>query len=235
MSPFQSDYDQARMDHCVPKTLCHWDTMAKMCVGNDNVFPELTKAERNTTCSYAGKDIDCPAGGCVGFSVTLPADFVASDQMTASRRVPAKTLAMCFPKDANWNVMPMPVPGCFPKDANWNVMPMPVPGGFPKDASWNVMPMLVPSGLVGTCVSAPIDKTGDFCRSAPAMVRFPAPQGRRQQRGGPALLQPQAPGVNVCGPRGRRWHFQWLVENAVDQILSMLRSGVGVTPIGNVH
>src|SRR6201987_3858614 len=43
---------------------------------------------------------------------------------------------------------------------------------FPKDANWNVMPMAAPSGLLGTCVNARMNKTGDFCRSAPAMVRF---------------------------------------------------------------
>lgn len=33
-------------------------------------------------CSHAGEDIDFPTGGCLGFSVTLPAGFVASDQIT---------------------------------------------------------------------------------------------------------------------------------------------------------
>jgi hypothetical protein len=49
---------------------------------------------------------------------------------------------------------------------------------FPKDANWNVMPMAAPSGLLGICVNARMNKTGDFCRSAPAMVRFPPPQRR---------------------------------------------------------
>jgi hypothetical protein len=107
VSPFQSDYDSARMDHCVPKTLCHWDTLAKMCKGNGNVFP-LTDTELNTACSYAGKDIDCPSGGCVGFSVTLPEGFNAEDQ-TTKMGIHLK-LASCFPKDANWNVTPIAAP-----------------------------------------------------------------------------------------------------------------------------
>ena len=49
---------------------------------------------------------------------------------------------------------------------------------FPKDAYWNVTPMAAPSGLVGTFVNVPMNKMGDFCRSAPAMVRFLAPQPR---------------------------------------------------------
>jgi hypothetical protein len=104
-----------------------------LCFGTDLYFGDGVNA---------GEDIYCPTGGGVGFSVTLPPGFVASDQATANNSALVKSLAMCFPKDANWNVMPM----------------------------------AAPSGLLGTCVNARMNKTGDFCRSAPAMVRFPAPQ-----------------------------------------------------------
>jgi hypothetical protein len=40
-----------------------------------------------------------------GFSVTLPAKFMANDQ-TVTMGIPS-TLASCFPKDANWNVTPL--------------------------------------------------------------------------------------------------------------------------------
>jgi hypothetical protein len=72
-------------------------------------FGNLTADERDIACSYAGKDIDCPTGGCVGFSVTLPAGFQANDQTTAMG-IPAKNKE-CFPKDTNWKgprVSPLP-------------------------------------------------------------------------------------------------------------------------------
>ena len=68
--------------------------------GNNKAgFGNLTPDERNIACSYAGKDIDCPTGGCVGFSVTLPNKFQANDLTTMP-----SALAQCFPKDAKWNV-----------------------------------------------------------------------------------------------------------------------------------
>jgi hypothetical protein len=108
-----------------------------------SVVGQQACTERDAPCGHAGEGIDCPTGG-VGFSVTLPAGFVARGHTTANNSALVQSLATCFPKDANWNVTPM----------------------------------AAPSRLVGTCVNVPMNKTGDFCRSAPAMVRFPAPQRR---------------------------------------------------------
>ena len=106
LSPFAEDFDSAAEDLCVPKTFCDWDLNGSKCVGKPG-FGNLTADERNIACSYAGKDIDCPTGGCVGFSVTLPEDFQANDRTT----IPS-ALAQCFPKE-NWNV-PLPrLPPCW--------------------------------------------------------------------------------------------------------------------------
>jgi hypothetical protein len=132
LSAFHSDFDSARIDHCVPKTLCHWSAGEKNCKGNSNVFPELTQADRDTACSYAGKDIDCPTGGCVGFAITLPASFEAKDQTTANGSALVKGLAQCFPKDANWNVPLMPAPSglagaaCFNAPIKTDFCPSPI-------------------------------------------------------------------------------------------------------------
>src|SRR5262249_26326260 len=79
--------------------------LASGCGGKAGGLGNLTQAERDETCSHAGEDVDCPTGGCVGFSVTLPGTFMAQDQ-TTTMGIPSK-LAMCFPKDANWNVQPL--------------------------------------------------------------------------------------------------------------------------------
>ena len=103
LSAFAGDFDSAAKDLCVPKTFCDWN--GSKCVGKAG-FGTLTPDERNIACSYAGKDIDCPSGGCVGFRVTLPAAFQANDQ-TKSSNFPSK-FAQCFPEDTKWNVTPAP-------------------------------------------------------------------------------------------------------------------------------
>jgi hypothetical protein len=100
LSAFQTDYDSARIDHCVPKTFCNWNGSAYVGAANPIIGKDLTPEERNVACSYAGKDIDCPTGGCAGFSITLPEGFVANDQTTANNSALVTGLAQCFPKAA---------------------------------------------------------------------------------------------------------------------------------------
>jgi hypothetical protein len=71
--------------------------VAKKCVDKTGVFINLTKEERDITCGYAGKDVACPTGGCVGISVNFPGGpegFVANDHITKMN--PPSKLAMCF-------------------------------------------------------------------------------------------------------------------------------------------
>jgi hypothetical protein len=104
LSAFAPAFASAAKDHCVPKTFCDWN--GSKCVGKAGGFGNLADDERNIACSYAGKDIDCPTGGCVGFSVKLPLGFVANDQTT---KMLLSKQAVCFPNDANWNVPPVQV------------------------------------------------------------------------------------------------------------------------------
>jgi len=131
LSVFANDFTSAVRVLCVPQLFCQLSASKRV---PSAIPPAVTRA----------RGIDCPTGGCVGFSVTLPAGLVVSDQTIANNGALVQSLATCFPKDANWNVTPM----------------------------------AAPSRLVGTCVNVPMNKTGDFCRSAPPMVRFPAPQRR---------------------------------------------------------
>lgn len=105
LSAFANDFASAAKDLCVPKTFCDWN--GSKCVGKAG-FGNLTADERNIACSYAGKDIDCPTGGCVGFRVMLPAGFQANDQ-TLTMGIPSKQKE-CFPQDSNWTVKPVQAP-----------------------------------------------------------------------------------------------------------------------------
>jgi hypothetical protein len=113
---FEKYFASAQQDLCGPKTFCEWKPngagpgrgkcVGKPGVGNQPGVGNLTADERDIACSYAGKDIDCPTGGCIGFRVKLPDRFTANDQ-TMNLNAPSK-LARCFPKeDANWNVTPV--------------------------------------------------------------------------------------------------------------------------------
>jgi hypothetical protein len=104
---------------CVPTTYCKLS--GATCVAKDpGTIQGTTEAERTIACGYANKDVDCPTDlkdttgktiGCVGFSVTLPDSFVASNQTgdpTSATFLP-KTLAMCFPNAATNNPWYPPV------------------------------------------------------------------------------------------------------------------------------
>jgi hypothetical protein len=108
LSAYAGDYATAAQNLCLPNSFCTYDTTANKCkgagAGMGTLFPSLTQDEQDLACTYAGKDIDCPTGGCVGFSVTLPSAFVAQDQTTTNKLL--SPLLGCFPEDANWNIFP---------------------------------------------------------------------------------------------------------------------------------
>jgi len=113
LSAFANDFASAAKELCLPENFCQFSDNGNKCVGKPGGLGNLTEAERNIACGRAGEDVDCPKGGCVGFSVTLPGGqdgFVAKDQTTANNSALVKGLATCFPKDKNWNVTPIAAP-----------------------------------------------------------------------------------------------------------------------------
>jgi hypothetical protein len=114
LSAFADDFTSAAKDLCLPENFCQFSNTDNKCLGKSGGLGNLTQPERDITCGRAGEDVDCPKGGCVGFSVTLPGGtngFVAQDQTTANDSALVRGLATCFPKDANWNVTPIAAPG----------------------------------------------------------------------------------------------------------------------------
>jgi hypothetical protein len=107
LSAFADDFGSATKDLCGPETFCEFSEAEKKCIGKAGGLGDLTQAERNITCGRAGEDPDCPKGGCVGFSVTLPTGFEAQDQTTANDSGLVKGLATCFPEDADWDITPV--------------------------------------------------------------------------------------------------------------------------------
>ena len=94
----------AKTGLCQPSTFCSWNASGNSCgcSANSLDYPILTTDpnfwnECDSVCqTWAVKDLDCPTGGCYGFSVTFPAGFNATPSTN-----------------------PLPTPNCFPEDADW--------------------------------------------------------------------------------------------------------------------
>lgn len=63
-----------RPKFCQPRTYCsiHDDGSCGCAAGSD--------CKDDSVCAWSNKEIDCPVDGCFGFSVTMPASFVAAKQ-----------------------------------------------------------------------------------------------------------------------------------------------------------
>jgi hypothetical protein len=139
---YTNEFTDAAAKLCVPQTFCKLS--GTTCVAKDaGIIHGTTQAERDITCGYANKDIDCPTDltdptgktiGCVGFSVTLPGNFEAKNQTG----VPGSP-----------DFLPTKLATCFPKDFNWGVITQPAD-----------------PDRVGTCTTAHAPLTADFCDAA---------------------------------------------------------------------
>ncbi len=98
ISDFETNYNAGLQDHCAPATFCTWNSQKNTCGCNLSQQSSSPNECQNTCSNWATKDVDCPEGGCYGFSFTLPADFVAGTPAVAPPQV------NCFPKDKSWNV-----------------------------------------------------------------------------------------------------------------------------------
>jgi len=108
LQPFRNDFDAAKADICQPKSFCEWQDQDQQCrcasqleIDNPMLYDECQKDDHRICSHWAVKDVDGPAGGCLGFAVTLP-PFVADG--TDRRPQPA-----CFPLNFDWIELWRPV------------------------------------------------------------------------------------------------------------------------------
>ncbi len=118
VSDFQTNYSAEQKDRCQPTSFCEWDDSHNKpgdnpCQCATNPFPSYLTglgetnplnectAQNSKICSWAVKDLDCPAGGCYGLGITMSPNFVTSN--SPPNPAPAAT---CFSKtkDPKWNV-----------------------------------------------------------------------------------------------------------------------------------
>jgi len=122
LAPYEQEFTQAKADFCQPSSFCSGPTASAPTLPC-NCNPALEKVlydqcvKGNICGEFAGKDIDCPLGGCFGFKFTLPpANIFVADDDKEHRLAPK-----CFPKTAEWNVELLGATqdfagSCFPPD-----------------------------------------------------------------------------------------------------------------------
>lgn len=101
---FQAGTEMASESHCKPASFCSWNATAKAC-GSSLETSNPLFAESQAVCSrWPVKDIDCPAGGCYSFGVTLPSGF------TTGPKQGLPPPAAPFPNNPDWAVPLVPAP-----------------------------------------------------------------------------------------------------------------------------
>ncbi|MCL4246269.1 MAG: hypothetical protein KJ002_14245, partial [Candidatus Dadabacteria bacterium] len=112
-SGFKAEFDTARMNRCKPESFCTWTGSAssgscgcsdQLKTSNPELYAECAKSlgdNKNNVCSWAVRAVDCPEGGCYGFSFTLTEDPPAQPV--------APPAPCCFPNNTEWNVSFSPV------------------------------------------------------------------------------------------------------------------------------
>ncbi len=125
LTKFKDQYETAKGNACQPASFCTLkttmpDDQKKDKVSycgcnlkddpNDPVQHSLylqckddPKTGVSPICGWAGKDVDCPEGGCYGFAVTLASDF------SNAMRIPPPSVSCIKADDSNFNISFQPV------------------------------------------------------------------------------------------------------------------------------
>ncbi|MCB1808725.1 MAG: hypothetical protein KDJ99_27310, partial [Candidatus Competibacteraceae bacterium] len=107
LGSFEESFNDARQHSCQPASFCEWkadeDNQSGSCGCADGNSSGLSMDDCNAVCEWATKDLDCPAGGCYGFAVTLPAEFkTLSDAERTALQINPSPATNSFP--ASWDV-----------------------------------------------------------------------------------------------------------------------------------
>lgn len=97
-------FTDAKQKKCQPPSFCTWKDAKCQCAlaESDPMYAECI-ADDSAICGWAGRDLDCPEGGCPGFAVTLSGSFAVDP--TPDPRPDARPFPDGKDPDADkWNV-----------------------------------------------------------------------------------------------------------------------------------
>jgi len=149
-SNFRKGVIEATENSCRPKSFCEWKNSQCQCSdtlkSEDPELYELCKQDNgrgeHQVCRWAGIDVDCPEGGCYGFSFTMPSSFETANCDEINTSDPSKQCGSTIAQGGK-----RPELMCFPKNTLWDI-----PFIEAKD------------GIAGSCTESPVLMT-NFCGS----------------------------------------------------------------------
>jgi len=101
---FKSEFDETKIDFCQPNSFCQPN--GNKCECSSKLTGDLkAQCESGNLCAkWAGKDIDCPMDGCLGFSFKLPPapGFVADNMGSTLQPDGHRPEPVCFPQEPPW-------------------------------------------------------------------------------------------------------------------------------------
>jgi hypothetical protein len=95
---FKAQYDAVAQQHCQPQSFCSWKPATNSCASSLPSTDPLANDSQSICSKWPVKDVDCPASGCFGFGVKLPAGFATGSKPNLP------PTARCFPQNPDWNV-----------------------------------------------------------------------------------------------------------------------------------
>ncbi len=106
LSSFAGEFATTKNDFCQPPTFC---TLTGNTCGCSTSLPsdQLAACQAGNICGkWAGKDIDCPKNGCLGFSFKLPASpgFTPDNKGNILQPTGHRPKPVCFPNAPPWNI-----------------------------------------------------------------------------------------------------------------------------------
>jgi len=149
---FKEGVKDAKENSCRPKSFCEWENNSCECSKTlqkeDPDLYKLCKQDNgqgeHQVCRWAGIDVDCPEGGCYGFSFTLPSTFETED----CDETPGSA-NQCGREIADGGNRPEPM--CFPFNELWK-------------GPWIEAKKVNGKSVAGTCESSPV-RDNNFCVS----------------------------------------------------------------------
>ncbi|HVY54675.1 MAG TPA: hypothetical protein VHC46_02870, partial [Thermodesulfobacteriota bacterium] len=105
LSSFANEFTTTKNDFCQPPTFCTLTDNTCGC-SSDLTGDLKTACDSGNICGkWAGKDVDCPKDGCIGFSFKLPnPGFVADDKGSILQPSGHRPDPTCFPNAVPWNI-----------------------------------------------------------------------------------------------------------------------------------
>ncbi|MCG6535837.1 MAG: hypothetical protein L7F78_14340, partial [Syntrophales bacterium LBB04] len=91
LKDYANEFESAKADSCGPVSFCKWNGKECKCAAHDAAHPNpigFPCSDSSNICEWSSLRSECPHGGCFGFQVTFPPEFLADGNFTKHRPAP---------------------------------------------------------------------------------------------------------------------------------------------------